>query len=192
MAEFMEWLEQRRTEGLGPVLSLLLIAAGLGGVVWLAWQFGGGSVGQTSSSFEGRNLEDLRLLDAEGNTHRLGDLKGRVVVLDFWATWCPPCRMSLPELAALQSKQTDRYAVVPVSLDRGGFQDVLPFFKQNPQFDLFALVPADPGALASKVGPIRGIPTTLIITRAGKVAHAWAGYAPGRLEQELLAELKRP
>jgi thiol-disulfide isomerase/thioredoxin len=149
-------------------------------------------VGQASSSFDGRKLEDVRLLDADGNTHRLGDLKGRVVVLDFWATWCPPCRMSLPELGALQSKQSDLYAVVPVSLDRGGFQDVLPFFKQNPHLGLFALVPADPGALAAKVGPIRGIPTTLILDRTGKVARSWAGYAPGRLEQELLAELKRP
>lgn len=185
MSRFAEWLEERRTEGLGAGLSLLLIGVGVAGLLWVLFFRGAGG-----ASFEGRNLAELRLLDADGNTHRLGDLKGRVVVLDFWATWCPPCRMSLPEVAALQARQGDQYAVVPVSLDRGGFGDVAPFLKANPQLNLFAVVPKDPGALARQVGRISGIPTTLVVDRTGKVARAWTGYSPGRLEQELQAALK--
>ena len=187
MADFRTWLEDRRTEGLGAGLSLLLVAAGLGALGWTGWRAFGGGAG----SFAKRDLSGLVLLDAEGATHRVADLRGKVVVLDFWATWCPPCRMSLPELAALQAKQGDAYAVVPVSLDRGGFQDVAPFLRENPQLNLTAMVPADPGRLEVQAGRIEGIPTTLILDRAGRVAKALVGYAPGRLERELDAELRR-
>jgi thiol-disulfide isomerase/thioredoxin len=188
MAGFLEWLEERRTEGLGAVLSLLLIAAGLGGLVWIGWRAWTGGGG--SSSFVGRNVSAVSLVDADGNSVRVGDLDGKVVVLDFWATWCPPCRMSLPEVAALQAKQGDDYAVLPVSLDQGGFRDVAPFLKQNPQLGLAAVVPADLRALMGQVGTIEAIPTTLVVGRDGKVVRAWSGYSPGHLERELRAALK--
>jgi thiol-disulfide isomerase/thioredoxin len=187
MGQVREWLEDRRTEGLGAGLSLLLVGAALGGLGWIGWRaLGGGS----SSPAKGRNVADLRLVDAEGGALRLGDLGGKVLVLDFWATWCPPCRMSLPEVAALQARQDDRYAVLPVSLDRGGFQDVRPFLQANPQLALNAVVPSDPGALAAAVGEIRAIPTTMLVDRSGKVVQAWTGYTPGRLEQELQKVLR--
>ena len=190
MGSFGEWLEERRREGLGRGLSLLLVCVGAMGLGWVGVRVvtGGGDPG---SALVGRNISALTLRDAEGRTRTLGELRGRVVLVDFWATWCPPCRMSLPELAALQNGQGPAYAVVPVSLDREGFAAVQPFFKENPAMALFAMVPADPGGLAKVVGEIRAIPTTLIIGRDGKVARAWAGFSPGRLEKELKAELAR-
>jgi len=149
------------------------------------------SGGSATSDMIGKDVSGLRLRDMEGNTRTVGELRGRVVLLDFWATWCPPCRMSLPELAALQNAQGTAYAVIPVSIDKGGFGDVRPFFEQNPGLSLFAAVPADPGRLGKDVGEIQGIPTTLIVDRSGKVVKAWAGFAPGKLQQELKAELER-
>jgi len=188
MASFGEWLEEKRTEGLGTGLSLLLIAVGVLGLGWMAVRaFSGG--GDSGSAFVGRNVSGLVLKDAEGRTRTLGEFRGQVVVVDFWATWCPPCRMSLPELASLQAAQGPAYAVVPISLDRTGFGAVTPFFAANPSLALTAMVPADPARLAKEVGEIRAIPTTLIVGRDGKVKRAWMGFSPGRLDRELKAEL---
>ena len=178
------WLERRRVEGAGALPALLLIAAGVAILVWLAWRLMPGH-----SSFTGRNLSALTLVDADGGRHTLAEYQGKVLVVDFWATWCPPCRMSLPELAALQAKQGDDYAVLPVSVDQRGFSDVTPFFQQNPQLHIDAMVPADPSALEAQVGRIEGIPTTLLVGRDGKVREALVGYSPGRLERELRAAL---
>jgi thiol-disulfide isomerase/thioredoxin len=191
MASFGEWLEDKRTEGLGTGLSLLLIAAGVAGLGWLGLRaFSGG--GDAGSAHVGRNVAGLVLRDAEGRTHTLGEFRGQVVVLDFWATWCPPCRMSLPELAALQTAQGPGYAVVPVSLDRGGFGAVTPFFAANPSLAVAAMVPTDLASMAKVVGEIHAIPTTLIVGRDGKVARAWVGFSPGRLDQELKAVAGNP
>ena len=190
MTSFGEWLEERRTEGLGAGLSLLLVCTGGLGLGWLAVRaFSGG--GDPGSAWVGRKVSSLALRDAEGRLRTVGEFRGQVVLLDFWATWCPPCRMSLPELAALQNSQGTAYTVVPVSLDREGFKAVQPFFREHPELALLAMVPADPAGMDRAVGPIRAIPTTLIVGRDGKVARAWAGFSQGRLAAELKAELAR-
>ena len=190
MTSWGEWFEERRTEGLGRGLSLFLVAAGAFGLGALGLRmFTGG--GGSGSDRVGKNVAALTLRDRDGHVSTLGEYSGQVVVVDFWATWCPPCRMSLPELAALQKNQDTSYKVVPVSLDREGFAAVLPFFQQNPALAVTAMVPADASVLDRQVGAISAIPTTLIVGRDGKVARAWMGFSPGRLDQELKAELAR-
>ena len=186
MAGFSDFIQDHRAEGLRALLFIGVAPLLAAWLVLGAWRFRSGVL---FSSFNGRDLSELSLVDAEGASHRIGDLQGRVVVLDFWATWCPPCRMSMPELAAMQARQGDQYAVVPVSLDRGGFGDVTPFLRQNAMGGMFTVVPADPAGLESRVGSIQAIPTTLVLDRAGRVARSWTGYAPGRLDHELQAVL---
>ena len=71
---------------------------------------------------------DFALKDLAGNTVRLSDLRGQVVLVDFWATWCPPCRMELPHLQKLQETYGARgFRVVAIAMDEQGASVVQPF-----------------------------------------------------------------
>lgn len=171
------------------VAAALLVGGGLllGGVVLFRGMFGGASGSDGAAS--GTDVSRVAFLDAEGNRRTLADFKGKVVLVDVWATWCPPCRKSLPEVAELQKGGGDRYAVLPISVDRGGWGDVKPFLAQNPQLSLTAFVPDGAKGLDA-FGEISGIPTTLIIDREGKLVKRWSGYGEGMAKQALDEALK--
>jgi len=144
---------------------------------------GASGVGGDGAS-RGTDVSRVAFRDAEGHRRTLADLKGKVVLVDVWATWCPPCRKSLPEVAELQQAGGDSYVVLPISVDRGGWGDVTPFLAQNPQLGLTAFVPDGPKALDA-FGEISGIPTTLIVDRRGKLVQRWSGYGEGMAKRAL-------
>jgi thiol-disulfide isomerase/thioredoxin len=169
------------------VAAVVLVGAGLllVGFVMVRGLFGGGSAGAST----GTDVSQVAFLDAAGNRHTVADYRGKVLVVDVWATWCPPCRKSLPEVAALQKGADDAFAVLPISVDRGGWADVDPFLKQNPQLGLKAFIPDGAKGL-EPFGEIPGIPTTIIIDRQGKVVKRWAGYGEGMAKAALEEALK--
>ena len=138
----------------------------------------------------GADVSRVAFLDAEGNRRTLAEFKGKVVLVDVWATWCPPCRASLPEVAELQKAGGDRYVVLPISVDRGGWGDVKPFLQQNPGLGLTAYLP-DGGKALDPFGEIRGIPTTLIVDREGRLVKRWSGYGAGMAKRALDEALGR-
>ncbi len=165
----------------------LLVGGGLllGGVAVARGLFGGGTEGAS----KGTDVSRVAIQDVDGNRRTLAEFKGKVVLVDVWATWCPPCRKSLPEVAELQKAGGDRYVVLPISVDRGGWGDVKPFLVQNPQLGLMAFVP-DGGKALDAFGEIRGIPTTLIIDREGRLVQRWSGYSEGMAKRALDEALK--
>ncbi len=167
----------------------LLVGGGLllGAVVMARGLFGGGSEGAS----KGTDVSRVAFRDAEGNHRTLAEFKGKVVLVDVWATWCPPCRKSLPEVAELQKAGGDRYVVLPISVDQGGWGAVKPFLAQNPQLGLTAFVPDGSGALAA-FGEISGIPTTLLIDGRGRLVRRWSGYSEGMARRALDEALKAP
>lgn len=181
MADDLASIEQEdRLRKLG---ALLMVALGVGGLLWLVLKpLPGTSRGPGAAA--GTSVAEVQVVDDSGAVHRLADYRGKVLVVDVWATWCPPCRRSLPEVAALQKAADDRYAVLAISVDEGGWSDVRSFLQANADLGLRALLPAGPRALAP-FGEIRGIPTTLLIDRDGRVITRWSGYDPGRAEAEL-------
>lgn len=170
------------------VASVALVGGGLLLAGWVVTRgvFGGGS---GASVAQGADVSRVAFRDAEGNRKTLADFKGKVVLIDVWATWCPPCRKSLPEVAELQRAGGDRYVVLPISVDRGGWADVKPFLAQNPGLGLTAYLPDGDQGLAP-LGEIRGIPATFIIDREGRVARTWAGYGEGMAQRALDEALK--
>lgn len=139
----------------------------------------------------GTDVSRAAFLDAEGTRHTVAEYKGKVVLVDIWATWCPPCRKSLPEVAELQKAGGDRYVVLPISVDSHGWADVTPFLVKNPQLGLVAYVPDDRGGLAP-LGEIRGIPSTFVIDRQGRVVKHWEGYGEGMAKRALDEALQAP
>lgn len=129
-------------------------------------------------------MSRVMYVDSSGVEHSLAEHIGKVVVVDVWATWCPPCRRSLPEIATLQAKEDLDYAVLAISVDQGGWEDVRPFLNSNIQLGLKAVLPTDSKAL-KPFGSIEGIPTTFIIDRQGRLRERWSGYYEGRAEKAL-------
>jgi thiol-disulfide isomerase/thioredoxin len=106
------------------------------------------------------------LTDISGQKLTLDDYKGKVVVLDFWATWCGPCRIEIPEFVALQKRYRDQgLAMIGISMDDGP-DPVKDFYKQ---FNMNYPVALGDAKLAELYGGILGLPTTLLIGRDGRI-----------------------
>lgn len=125
----------------------------------------------------------------DGASVNLSSFKGKVVLLDFWATWCAPCQVEIPWFVEFQAKYKDRgFAVVGVSVDDTPAQ-LKPFvtkFKMNYP----VLVGLGEDALQEAYGPLWGLPTTYLIDREGRLCRKHMGLVKkDALEQEILGLL---
>jgi cytochrome c biogenesis protein CcmG/thiol:disulfide interchange protein DsbE len=130
---------------------------------------------------------DLTLMQSNGTPLRLSDYAGKVVLLDFFATWCSPCRDEIPHFVEWQSKYgTQGLQVIGVSMD----DDTRPVEKFSRELGINYPVVLGSPELASRYGGILGLPANLVIARDGKVVSKHLGVADlSHLEQELTAQL---
>jgi peroxiredoxin len=130
------------------------------------------------------------LKDTDGKTVSSDQFKGKVVVLDFWATWCTPCRAEIPGYIELQKKYAaDGLVVVGVSMDQDGAL-VVRKFMANQGVNYTVVLGADSN-IASDYGDISVIPTTFIIDREGRIRDKKVGEVPtDEFEKRILAVLK--
>lgn len=109
-----------------------------------------------------------RLSDMAGKEVTLSDFQGRVVLLNFWATWCAPCIREMPSLDRLQAELGDEgLFVMAVSGDRGGARQVEPFLERLALKHLRVFL--DPKGSFSREFGVRGLPTSLVIDRKGRI-----------------------
>lgn len=114
-----------------------------------------------------RPLPDIRFQDAGGRTIGLGDFRGKVVVLNVWATWCGPCRREMPTLDRLQTELGGAdFQVIALSIDRKGLDVVRKFYSEIGIRHLAMHIDSS-GRTARQLGAL-GLPTTLLIDRAGR------------------------
>jgi len=109
----------------------------------------------------------IAFTDAAGREHGLSDFAGRGLVINLWATWCPPCVREMPALDALAATLgPEGIAVLPLSSDRGGLAVVQAFYQRTGLRHLGIWL--DPGATATRALGARGLPTTVIVDRGGR------------------------
>jgi peroxiredoxin len=124
---------------------------------------------------------DFTLKDAAGKQVRLSDFKGKVVLLDFWATWCGPCNIEIPWFKDFERKYKDRgFEVLGVSMDEDGWAAINPFVKMK-QINYRVLLGDD--RTGDLYGGLDALPTTFVIDRDGRIASVHVGLS-GKKEFE--------
>jgi len=112
-------------------------------------------------------LPDFTFTDAEGRPHGVADFAGRGLVINLWATWCPPCVAEMPALDRLAAALArEGILVLPLSSDRGGAAAVRAFYERTEVRHLGIWL--DPRGAAGRALGVRGLPTTLIVDRGGR------------------------
>ena len=127
---------------------------------------------------------NFTLVDTNGKKVSLSDYKGKVVILDFWATWCPPCRRGIPDLIDIQKQFKNKIAVLGISLDTDTKGDV-PSFIKNMGIN-YSVLYASPEVVQA-YGNIDAIPTSFIIDKKGKIVNQHVGLTP---KETLVSEIK--
>ena len=121
--------------------------------------------------------EDLTLETMNGESIDLSEQKGHLLLINFWATWCAPCREEIPDLKSLHAGLRDQgLRVIGVALDRKGREVVAPFAKK---LEInYPIVIDKEGTAESAFGPIPGLPTTIIVTPEGQITKRVVGIFP--------------
>ncbi len=128
---------------------------------------------------------DFSLQSIEGNFIKLSDFKGKVIVLDFWATWCAPCREGIPDLIEIQKEFKNQVQVIGITVDRDPLKVVPPFVKEF-KINYPILIGSD--EVYKQYGGIDAIPTTFIIDREGKIRNKIIGLVE---KQVLINEIRK-
>lgn len=117
---------------------------------------------------------DMVLKDLDGQTVSLTRLKGKVVVVNFWATWCPPCRREFPSMARLRKHFSDKTLVV-LAVNEGESTETIDSFISQLDAPPGFLVLLDPEGDAMAFWTVRGLPTTFILDKRGRIAYRAIG-----------------
>ncbi len=130
---------------------------------------------------------DFALSDLNGQQIKLSDYKGKVVVLNFWATWCPPCRKEIPDFNELQAQYGDKgLQFIGVALDEEGLSKVKKWTSTNPVN--YPVVIAD-AAVKKAYGEMNAIPVTLLIDRQGIIRTKYIGMRQKAIVESMIAPL---
>ena len=174
----------RRRLGLAGVLAVAVAGSAAAGLV-IADKAGRddgappafrGAIEPFRPSHSPASAPEIAFTDAAGRKLSLADFRGKVVLLNFWATWCGPCVEEMPSLDRLDAQLgSDRFAVVAISVDRQGLDVVKPFLAKTAVRSLATYL--DPAGASMRAFGVRGLPTTFVIDRDGREAGKLEGAA---------------
>jgi peroxiredoxin len=168
--------------------ALMLVALVLGGAWLLASRVqepktGAASEGQSTAPRKGFLAPDFNLTTLDGATIRLSDLRGKPVMVNFWASWCGPCRVEMPHIQASHAAHVDEGLVV-LGVNQSEPPPTVARFVD--EFDLTFPIPLDSDGKVSKVYQTRALPTTFFIDASGTIRDTFTGpMSSGLIESKL-------
>ncbi len=141
---------------------------------------------ETSSAFPkaGEIAPDFRFALDDGRYLTLSDLRGRPILINFWATWCGPCRLEMPDIVDAYNADND-LVVLAVNVQED-LDKVVPFAEE---FAMTMPIVLDSQGELRKQYALRGMPTSIFVDRDGKVSTVWSGLLTGAQFDEKLAEI---
>jgi thiol-disulfide isomerase/thioredoxin len=115
---------------------------------------------------------DFKVTDTDGKTHTLSGYKGKWVLVNYWATWCPPCLEEIPDLISLHENKKNNLVVIGVALDYRTAKQVTDFAEGL--LVTYPIVLGNP-QIVNQIGPVEGLPTTYLYNPEGKMVAQQVG-----------------
>ena len=128
--------------------------------------------GQLLTPYKGAQpAPDFELVDVDGDKHRLSDYRGKPLIINFWATWCPPCREEMPSMNRAWHKVKDDVSMLAINV--GEDEDTIFIFSADYPIDFPVLL--DQSGDVIKQWPVKGLPTTFVLDREGNIRYTAVG-----------------
>jgi peroxiredoxin len=171
--------------------AVVLILGGIGALVWLGWQTAvpqptSNSYGAPALAQQGETAVNFALDALDGAGIALSDYEGDVIIMNFWATWCPPCRAEMPGLNRFYEAHRDEGLVLLAINEEEGVETVRPFIQAN--YFTFPVLLDIQGRVAQQYST-RSFPTTFIIDREGIIQHVQTGAISERELEDIIVPL---
>ena len=145
------------------------------------------SSGPSGQAEIGRRAPDFKLLDLSGREVTLDQFEGKIVLLDFWATWCGPCRMVMPLLERLEKEYSDIMVQLAINIQEP--KDMIEDYVQNQGIHSLVLMDQE-GSVSQSYGAV-AIPTQVLIDREGVVRYIQEGFSPATGLSRLRVEIEK-
>ena len=140
-----------------------------------------------SSSTNLQKAPDFSLISLNKNEIKLSNYRGKVIILDFWATWCPPCRVEIPFFIELY-KQYKEQGLAIIGVATSDEKNKVEAFAKNYKINYPVVMGNE--KIVEDYGGIRGLPTTFIIDKEGNIREKFIGYRPKEVFEEVFLKLK--
>ncbi|MGH9341301.1 MAG: TlpA family protein disulfide reductase [Acidobacteriota bacterium] len=175
---------------LWAAIATVLLVAVLAGMVFYFIGAGKEEVQFTQESAR-ESVQSLRLQSPQG-LFELGDLRGKIVLVDVWATWCGPCLRAIPELVSLQERYQEDLTIIGLSVDEEGWDAIEPFLKKHSEIN-YTIATRHPeptlqvGTVVNlePLGRVSVLPTSFLIDREGRLVSKYVGPEMQKIEADL-------